>query len=74
MAFVVIMKEKHVARLHELQALNNVTVENCYSLPQIDDLLDSLKRTEYFTKLDLTSGYHQVHMEMKYIWILDYRF
>jgi len=40
-------------------ALNKIMVNNRYPLLKIDDLLDQLKDENYFTKLDLRSGYHQ---------------
>ena len=43
-------------------ALNNTTIQNRYCLPLIEDLLDHLQGACFFTKMDLTSGYHQVHM------------
>lgn len=40
------------------RALNKITIKNHYPLPRIDDLLDQLKETIYFSKLDLHNGYH----------------
>ncbi|GBG60688.1 hypothetical protein CBR_g12424 [Chara braunii] len=40
--------------------LNAQTVKNAGSLPRIDDLLERLGGAKYFSKLDLTSGYHQI--------------
>jgi hypothetical protein len=42
----------------DYRALNKITMKNRYPLPHIDDLLDQLKNDVYFTKLDLSSGYH----------------
>jgi hypothetical protein len=37
-------------------------------IPRIDDLLDQLKGGEYFSKIDLKSGYHQVPIEQTDVW------
>lgn len=34
-----------------------------YPLPNIEDLLDRLGRSSYFTTLDLASGYHQIEVD-----------
>eukprot|EP00253_Pinus_taeda_P004825 PITA_04825 len=52
----------------DYQALNKITIKNCYPLPRIDDLLDQLKEVVYFTKLDLHSGYHQVRVAEQDAW------
>ena len=44
------------------RSLNRVTVKNKYPLPQIDDLFDQLRRSEYYTKIDLRTGYHQLQI------------
>jgi hypothetical protein len=40
--------------------LNEVTVKNKYSLSLIDILFDQLSGACYFSKIDLTLGYHQI--------------
>ena len=52
----------------DFRALKKITVKNCYPLQHIDDLLDQLKHANYFTKLDLQSGYHQVRIAEGDIW------
>ena len=44
-------------------ALNKITVKNHYPLPLIDQIFDALKNAKYFTKIDLTSGYHQIRIK-----------
>lgn len=46
----------------DYRKLNDKTIEDKYPLPNIDDILDKLGRAQYFTTLDLVSGYHQVEM------------
>ena len=43
-------------------ARNQVTLEDKYPLPHIDDVLDRLWRARVFSSLDLQSGYHQVRI------------
>ena len=47
----------------DLRKLNNQTVKDVYSLPQIDETLDSLQGSQWFSSLNLKSGYWQVKMD-----------
>jgi hypothetical protein len=44
----------------DYRKLNAITKRNVYPLPRIDDLLDSLGCSSYFTTLDPASGYWQI--------------
>nr|GEZ51486.1 hypothetical protein [Tanacetum cinerariifolium] len=56
--------EEFSGRLKELQdkELNKLTVKNRYQLPRIDDLFDQLQGLQFFSKIDLRSGYHQLRV------------
>ena len=47
----------------DLRELNKRTIKDAYTLPRVDDMLDCLVNSKYFTKLDLRSGFWQVEME-----------
>ena len=47
----------------DLRKLNARTVKDAYSLPRIEDALDSLNGMCIFTSLDLKSGYWQVELD-----------
>ncbi|GKD11931.1 putative reverse transcriptase domain-containing protein, partial [Tanacetum coccineum] len=51
-------------KLKELQdkELNMLTVKNRYLLLRIDDLFDNLQGSQFFSKIDLRSGYHQLRV------------
>ncbi|GKA16081.1 putative reverse transcriptase domain-containing protein [Tanacetum coccineum] len=46
----------------DYKELNKLTIKNRYSLPKIDGLFDQLQGSEYFSKIDLRSGYHQLRV------------
>ncbi|GKC80776.1 reverse transcriptase domain-containing protein [Tanacetum coccineum] len=56
--------EELSGQLKELQdkELNKLTIKNCYPLPRIDDLFDQLQGSQYFSKIDLRFGYHQLRV------------
>ena len=65
-ANAVILVQKKDGKLQfciNLQKLNARTNKDTYSLPQIDETLDCLNGAEWFSSLDLKSGYGQVEMD-----------
>ncbi|GKB63659.1 putative reverse transcriptase domain-containing protein [Tanacetum coccineum] len=46
----------------DYKELNKLTVKNRYPLLRIDDLFDQLQGSQFFSKIDLRSGYHQLRV------------
>ena len=43
--------------------LNDLTIKNVYPLPRIDELIQKWKGCQYFSALNVRSGYYNIHMK-----------
>ncbi|GJU84751.1 putative reverse transcriptase domain-containing protein [Tanacetum coccineum] len=50
------------SELEELSGQLKLTVKNRYPLPRMDDLFDQLQGSQFFSKIDLRSEYHQLRV------------
>lgn len=46
----------------DYRRLNEVTIQDNYPLPRIDDIIDQLGGAKYFSVMDLVSGFHQISL------------
>jgi len=52
----------------DYRALNAITVKDCYPIPRIADLIESLSKASIFTKIDLRWEYNNVHIKEENKW------
>jgi len=51
--FFVKKHDRSLRPVMDYRALNAITVKNCYLIPRIADLIESLSKASIFTKIDL---------------------
>jgi hypothetical protein len=60
---ILIRKKKREWRMCiDSHVINKITIKYIFPLLRVDDLMDSLIGSEYFSKIDLKSGYHQIRI------------
>lgn len=47
----------------DFRALNRITIKDRYPLPLIDDHIDRLGKSIFFSALDMASGFHQIKLD-----------
>jgi hypothetical protein len=60
---MVLNKEGSQRMCVDFCALKKLTIKDKFPILVIDDLLDELRHTQFFTKLNLHSGYHHIRMK-----------
>ncbi|UYV75045.1 hypothetical protein LAZ67_12002225, partial [Cordylochernes scorpioides] len=67
-SFPVILVKKRDSKYRfcvDYRNLNDVTMKDVYPIPRIDEVLDTLQGSKYFSAIDIKSGYWQVEVEEK---------
>lgn len=47
----------------DYRGLNEITINDKFPIPNMDEILDKLGKCQYFTTLDLAKGFHQIEMD-----------
>ena len=71
--FFVKKKDGSLCPVQDYRKLNEMTVNNCYPLPLIQELIDKLKNSKVFTKMDIQWGYNNIQIKDSDEWKVAFR-
>lgn len=72
-ALLVPKKDRSMRMCVHSCTVNKITVKYCYPVPRLDDMLDELNGSKVFSKIDLKSGYNQIHMKEENEWNITFK-
>lgn len=61
-------KEWNMAHVYRWSSHKSHPTEYCFPISCLDDMLDVLHEAQIFSKVDLWSGYHQIHLHVSDEW------
>ena len=67
--FFVPKKDSTKRLVIDYRKLNDITICNSYPLPRIDQIMDQVCRSWYFSKFDMKSGYNQLRIKPGQEWL-----
>jgi exodeoxyribonuclease III len=59
---LLVKKDGKVRMVIDYRALNKLTVRDAYPMPKIQDIMDCLKGSKWFTGIDCVQAFHQIPM------------
>ncbi|KAL3529508.1 hypothetical protein ACH5RR_008830 [Cinchona calisaya] len=57
----------------DCRALNCITIKYHHPISHLEDMLDELYSSKFFTKIDLKTGYHHMHMKEGDEWKISFK-
>lgn len=71
--FFIKKKDGTLRPVQDYRKLNDMTIKNCYPLPLIQELIDKLKMSKVFTKMDIRWGFNNIHIKEGDEWKAAFR-